>query len=164
MKKMDFYGVGPKIGRVLLPWLAVTILLSFISNRFDFYAERNSALTISGAVLLVFGLVFYFSSVRLLLNGLKEGKLVTHGTFSLCQNPLYMSFVLFFIPATALLLNSWLVITSSIVGFILLKLYVGKEYLVLEEVFGDEYRKYRDETPEFFPLPLGKWFKKNRQI
>jgi protein-S-isoprenylcysteine O-methyltransferase Ste14 len=72
-----------------------------------------------------------------------------------------MSFVLFFIPATALLLNSWLVLTSGVVGFVLLKIFVGQEYKVLEEAFGDEYRKYRAETPEFFPLLLKKWSKKN---
>ena len=157
MKKMDFYGVGPKIGRILIPWLVLTIVLSCISSRFNFYAERNSGMMISGAVLLVFGLIFYFSSVRLLLNGLKEGKLVTYGTFSLCQNPLYMSFILFLIPALALLLNSWLVLTSSLVGFILLKMNVKKEYQMLEEFFGNEYLKYRNETPEFIPLPLKKW-------
>jgi len=160
MKKMDFYGIGPKIGRVLIPWLALTIVLSSISNRFNFYTERNSGLTISGAVLLVFGLIFYFSSVRLLLKGLKEGKLVTSGTFSLCQNPLYMSFIWFLIPALALLLNSWLVLTTCVVGFVLLKVYVGKEYLVLEEAFGDEYLKYKNETPEFVPLPFKKWMKR----
>jgi protein-S-isoprenylcysteine O-methyltransferase Ste14 len=160
MKKMDFYGIGPKIGRVLIPWLALSIVLSCISNRFNFYAERNSILTISGVVLLAFGLIFYFSSVRLLLIGLKESRLVTTGAFYLCQNPLYMSFVLFFIPAIALLLNSWLVLTSSLVGFILLKVYVSNEYQVLEEAFGDEYLKYKNETPEFIPIPLKKWFGK----
>lgn len=160
MKKMDFFGVGPKIGKILLPWLAGTIVLSYISVWFNFYAERNSALTISGSVLLVFGLVFYFSSVRSLLTGLKDVKLVTTGTFYLCQNPLYMSFVLFLIPAIALILNSWLVLTSSLVGFILLKVYVSKEYQVLEEAFGGEYLKYKHDTPEFFPFPVKKWMKR----
>lgn len=160
MKKMDFYGIGPKIGRVFIPWLALTIVFSSISNGFNFYSERNSGLTISGAILLVFGLIFYFSSVRLLLSGLKEGKLVTNGTFSLCQNPLYMSFILFLIPAIALLLNSWLVLTSSLVGFVLLKVHVKKEYQMLEEFFGNEYLKYKNETPEFIPLPIKKWFRK----
>lgn len=160
MKKMDFYGIGPKIGIVLIPWLALTIVFSSISNGFNFYAERNSGITIAGAVLLVFGLIFYFSSVKLLLNGLKEGRLVTNGTFSLCQNPLYMSFILFLIPAIALILNSWLVLTSSLVGFILLKMNVKKEYQMLEELFGNEYMKYRNETPEFIPLPLKKWIKR----
>jgi protein-S-isoprenylcysteine O-methyltransferase Ste14 len=117
-------------------------------------------LAISGAFLLLFGLSFYFYSVQLLLNGLKEGKLVTHGTFYLCQNPLYISFVLFLIPATALLLNSWLVLTTSVVGFILMKVYVGNEYQILEEAFGDEYRNYKAETPEYLPFPAKKWFRK----
>jgi len=160
MKKLDFYGIGPKIGIVLIPWLAVSIVTSGFSDGFNFIQERSSGLTISGAILLVIGLVFYFSSVRLLLNGLKEGKLVTNGTFSLCQNPLYMSFILFLTPAIALLLNSWLVLTSSLVGFILLKVYVKKEYQMLEEFFGDEYLKYKSETPEFFPFPVKKWMKK----
>ena len=160
MRKMNFYGIGPKIGRVLIPWLALTIVLSYITDNYKFYAERSSGLTITGAILLVFGLIFYFSSVRLLLNGLKEGKLVTNGTFSLCQNPLYMSFILFLIPAIALLLNSGLVLTSSLVGFILLKVHVKKEYQMLEEFFGDEYLKYKNETPEFIPIPIKKWTKR----
>jgi len=160
MKKLDFYGIGPKIGIVLIPWLTVSIVVSCISDSFNFIQERSSGLTIAGAILFVFGLIFYFSSVRLLLNGLKEGKLVTNGTFSLCQNPLYMSFILFLIPAIALLLNSWLVLTSSLVGFIMLKVHVKKEYQMLEEFFGDEYLKYKNETPEFFPFPVKKWMKR----
>lgn len=158
MAKMDFYGVGPKIGRILIPWWAITIILSLTTENFRFTPERSGILAIVGAACLAFGLIFYFYSIKLLLNGLKEGKLVAHGTFYLCQNPLYISFVLFFIPATALLLNSWLVLTSSITGFVLVKVYVGSEYQALEEAFGDEYRKYKAETPAFFPLPLKKWF------
>lgn len=159
MKKLDFYGIGPKIGRVLIPWLALSIVLSCITDNFKFNAERWTGLTMAGTILLVFGLIFYFTSVKLLLNGLKEGKLVTKGTFSLCQNPLYMAFILFLIPALALLLNSWLVLTSSLVGFVLMKVYVIKEYQMLEEFFGNEYLKYKNETPEFIPLPVKKWFR-----
>lgn len=158
MKKMDFYGVGPKIGRILIPWWAVTIILSLTTEIFRFTPERIMALTIFGAAYLVFGLVFYFTSVKLLLKGLKEGKLVTHGTFYLCQNPLYVSFVLMLIPAIGLLINSWLVLTTCVVGFILMKMYISNEYQVLEEAFGNDYRNYKAETPEFFPFPTRKWF------
>lgn len=159
MKKMDFYGVGPKIGRILIPWWAVTIILSFTSNSFRFTPERSTALTIAGAVYLLCGLIFYFTSVKLLLKGLKEGKLVTKGTFSLCQNPLYVSFIFFLIPAISLLINSWLVLTTCIAGYIPLKMYIKNEYQELEKYFGDEYLKYKAETPEFFPFPVKKWFK-----
>lgn len=162
MKKMDFYGVGPKIGRILIPWWAATIILSLTTESFRFTPERSIALIIFGAAYLVFGLIFYFTSVKLLLKGLKEGKLVTRGTFFLCQNPLYVSFVLMLIPAIGLLLNSWLALTTCVVGFVLMKIYVSNEYRILEEVFGDEYRKYRAETPEFFPFPAKKWFRNKR--
>ncbi len=157
---MDFYGVGPKIGRILIPWWAITIILSLATDSFRFTPERSTALTLIGSGYLVFGLIFYFTSVKLLLKGLSDGKLVTRGTFFLCQNPLYVSFVLMLIPAVGLLLNSWLVLTTSLVGFILLKIYVNNEYQLLEENFGQEYLKYKSETPEFFPLPLKKWLKK----
>lgn len=157
MKKMDFYGVGPKIGRILIPWWVVTIILSFTSENFRFTRERSVTLMVVGSVYLFIGLIFYFTSVKLLLKGLKEGKLVTKGTFFLCQNPLYMSFVLMLIPAIGVLLNSWLVFTTCVIGFILMKVYISNEYHVLEEAFGSGYLKYKAETPEFFPFPLKKW-------
>jgi protein-S-isoprenylcysteine O-methyltransferase Ste14 len=160
MQKMDFYGVGPKIGRILIPWWAVTIILSFTSENFRFTPEKSNTLTLIGAAYLVFGLIFYFTSVKLLLKGLKDGKLVTKGTFFLCQNPLYVSFVLMLIPAIGLLLNSWLVLTTCIVGFILMKVYISNEYNILEEVYGDQYLKYKNDTPEFIPLPIKKWMKR----
>ena len=163
MNRLNFFGVGPKIGMILLPWLACTIILSRTSSQFFTFSSdnNNNILLISGTVLLVAGLVFYFSAVRYLLKGLKEIRLVTNGPFYLCQNPLYVAIILFLIPAIALLMNSWLILTSTVVGFILLKIFLNKEYNDLESYFGTDYLKYKSETPEFIPLPLKKWFKKN---
>ena len=159
MEKLNFFGVGPKIGTILLPWLAVTIIVSCIEkNPFRYYTGSGHTLLIAGIILMVFGLVFYLSTVRLLLKGLKETRLVTNGAFSLCQNPLYSSIILFILPALSLIINSWLVLTTSITGYILFKLYIKKEYNELEKFFGNDYLKYKNETPEFFPLPLKKWF------
>jgi protein-S-isoprenylcysteine O-methyltransferase Ste14 len=160
MNKLNFFGVGPKIGKVFLPWLAVTIILSCTTSLFIFTPEDNRVLKILGTILMIFGLVFYFSTVRLLLKGLRETRLVTNGAFSLCQNPLYSAILLFIVPALALLLNSWLVLTSSLIGYFMFKLYIRGEYQELEEAFGDEYLKYKAETPEFIPLPFKKWMNK----
>jgi protein-S-isoprenylcysteine O-methyltransferase Ste14 len=160
MNKLNFFGVGPKIGKVFLPWLAVTIILSCTTSLFIFTPEDNRVLKILGTILMIFGLVFYFSTVRLLLKGLRETRLVTNGAFSLCQNPLYSAILLFIVPALALLLNSWLVLTSSLIGYFMFKLYIRGEYQELEEAFGDEYLKYKSETPEFIPLPFKKWMNK----
>ena len=144
---------------ILLPWLAATIVISCIKKvPFAFTTGNSSVLFISGIVLMVFGLIFYLSTVRLLLKGLKETRLVTNGAFSLCQNPLYSSIILFIIPALSLLLNSWLILTSALVGYLLFKINIKNEYSELEKFFGEAYLKYRNETPEFFPLPVKKWF------
>lgn len=159
MNKLNFLGVGPKIAILLLPWLAATITLSCIKHAIFAYVSGNSSiLLVSGILLMVFGAIFYFSTVLLLLKGLRETRLVTTGAFSLCQNPLYSSIILFIIPALSLILNSWLILTTSFVGYVLFKVFIKEEYTVLEKFFGESYIKYRNSTPEFFPLPLKKWF------
>lgn len=160
MNKLNFFGVGPKIGKVLLPWLAVAIVLSVTTQLFTFTTENTKVLKIIGGVLMAFGLIFYLGTVKMLLKGLKETRLVTSGAFYLCQNPLYAAILLFIIPALSLLLNSWLVLTSSVVGYFIFKVFIKGEYQELEKFFGEKYLKYKSETPEFFPLPIKKWMKK----
>jgi protein-S-isoprenylcysteine O-methyltransferase Ste14 len=63
------------------------------------------------------------------------------------------------IPALSLILNSWLVLTSGIVGFILFKLFIKSENYELEKFFGEDYLNYKKKTPEFFPFPIRKELK-----
>jgi protein-S-isoprenylcysteine O-methyltransferase Ste14 len=159
MPKLNFLGVGPKIATVLLPWLLISIVLStHFRKMFSFTHDKSSLLFLCGIVLLVSGTIFYGSTVRLLLKGLKESRLVTNGAFSLCQNPLYSSIILFIIPALSLIINSWLVLTTSIAGYIIFKIFIKKEYNELEKIFGNDYLKYKKETSEFFPFPVKKRF------
>ncbi len=157
MKKLNFFGIGPKIAIIMLPWLAATIIITSLRKELFKFGDNNLIL-IAGIVLMTFGLIFYFSTVTLLLKGLKETRLMTKGAYSLCQNPLYASIVLFIIPALSLILNSWLVLTTSVVGYILFRINIKAEYQELEKFFGDDYHKYRENTPEFFPFPV-KWFR-----
>lgn len=153
MNKLNPLGIGPKIAIILLPWLAGSIILSRLPAKyFKFTAENSHLLHISGIVLMLIGLVFYFATVRLLLKGLKESRLITSGPYRICRNPLYVSLILLIIPALSLILNSWLVLTSSVVGYILFKLFIISENKELEKFFGEDYLKYKRETPEFFPL------------
>ncbi len=160
MKKLNFLGIGPKIAMVLLPWLGASIVLSCLHIEFfKFVRQGSDILFIAGIALLVMGLVFYFSTVRMLLKGLKETRLMTTGTYSLCQNPLYASLILMIIPALSLLLNSWLILTSCIVGYIIFKRNIQHEYAELRSFFGESYLQYKNDTPEFFPFPVKMWKK-----
>lgn len=160
MEKLNFFGAGPKIGRVTLPWLAVAIVLTLLKKEtFALTTDSIEALRLAGYTTLVMGLLFYVITVRGLLKGLKETKLVTTGGFFFCQSPLYAALLLLIIPGIALLMNSWLMLTTSVVGYVMFKIHIKSEYAELEKIFGDAWLKYKNETPEFFPFPVKKLFR-----
>lgn len=153
-------GVGPKIGVIVVPWLAAAIFLTItFKDTFAITGDDNRILSLAGFVVLISGIVFYLLTVPSLLNGLKKTKLMITGTFYLCSNPLYSSIILLIIPGIALMMNSWLILTTSVVAFAAFKILIKSEYEEMEKIFGDDYRKYRNETPEFFPFPYRKWFR-----
>ena len=125
---------------------------------FVFTVAGFQGVRIAGFIVLGLGLIFYLITVRGLLKGLKETKLMTTGGYFLCQNPLYASLILLIIPGISLTLNSWLILTTSVMGFIMFKLYIKSEYTELERIFGESYQQYKRETPEFFPFPIKKLF------
>jgi protein-S-isoprenylcysteine O-methyltransferase Ste14 len=159
MQKLNFYGAGPKIGRIVLPWLALAIILSLVfKGSFIFFADEKRILFYSGLSLIALGLIMYFSTIPVLLKGIRETRLITGGAFYLCCNPLYTAIILFLIPGSSLMMNSWLVLTTSIVAYIIFRIYIRSEKNELLDVFGEEYEKYRALTPEFFPFPVRKIF------
>lgn len=161
MNKLNSMGIGPKIGGIILTWLTVTIFLTLrFKSLFAYFKDGNKILFFSGLVLVIIGSIMYFFTAPVLLKGLKKAKLITTGTYYLCCNPLYTSIILFIIPGISLVINSWLILTTSIVGFSLCKIFIKSEYTEMENFFGDDFRKYRAETPEFFPFPIKKWFKR----
>jgi protein-S-isoprenylcysteine O-methyltransferase Ste14 len=160
MKRMSFMGIGPKVGVIVLPWLAVAIFLAIkFKASFAYSADVHRILFFFGLSLVVAGSLLYFLTVPSMLKGLINTRLITTGTYYLCCNPLYASIILFIIPGVSLMMNSWLVLTTSIVGYVLLKVFIKSEYEEMEKLFGDDYRKYRNETPEFFPFPVKKILK-----
>lgn len=155
MEKLSFLGVGPKIGRITLPYLAITIALSLIFPAiFSFGETVEIPLLIAGVVMILLALVFYFTTLRLMLPAIKANKLVTTGAYRLCRNPLYSALILFLIPGLGLLLNSWLIVTTTIVGYIVFRHYVHEEEELLERIFGEEFRQYKKRTSCLFPNPF----------
>lgn len=158
-QKLSFFGIGPVTGVILIPVLAASIAATVRwPHIFMISGPGSRILFYSGLVILAAGLVFYFSTVRLLLKGLRETRLMTTGPYSLCQNPLYASILLVIVPAVALMMNTWLILLTTIAGYVVFRIYIRREYSELEKFFGEDYRIYRTNTPEFFPLPLKKWF------
>ncbi len=153
MNKLNALGIGPKIGMVAIPFLAAAITLTLIYPEiFSFGPGAKRPLLIAGIIVLVIGLICYGLTAKALLKGLKENKLMTSGPFHYCQNPLYAVMILLIIPAIALLLNSWIIIITGVIAYIIFKINIHTEYEEMEKYFGEEYREYREKTPEFFPF------------
>jgi len=160
MNTLSFYGIGPKIGKIALPWFAITIVVSqSYKSFFLISADKSEILFYIGLAMVISGFIMYFSTLPLLLKGIKETKLVTGGAYYLCRNPLYAAFLLLLLPGTALMLNSWLILTAPVVGYILFKMNIQNECIEMERFFGDDYKKYATVTPELFPFPFKKWFR-----
>ena len=154
MEKLTFLGIGPKIGRIVLPYLASAIALTIIfPAKFTFGKAVEEPFLIAGIILLAVALVFYLTTLRLMLPGIRANRLVTGGAYRLCRNPLYSALILFLVPGLGLLLNSWIIITTSILGYLVFRKFIHEEEELLERLFGDEYREYHEKTSQFFPHP-----------
>jgi protein-S-isoprenylcysteine O-methyltransferase Ste14 len=159
MEKLAFYGVGPKIGRIVLPYLAITIAMTILfPAKFTMSKTVEYPFMVSGIILIAISLMLYFTTLRLMLPGIKNNRLVTGGMYRFCRNPLYTALLLFFMPGLALLMNSWIILTVPVLGVIILKKHIHEEEDMLERIFGDEYRNYRKRTGLLMPNPL-KWFR-----
>lgn len=72
----------------------------------------------------------------------KKQVLVTDGIYGLVRHPIYLA-VQLEILGYELVVNSWLVIPVMLAVFWYVRKHVGKEDLLLEKKFGDEFRKYK---------------------
>lgn len=148
--ELNFLVIGSRVARILLPWLAISVIISVLYKNLFIISTNSNLLMVIGIIMLILGSILYITNVRLTLKGIKELRLVTNGAYRFCQNPLYSSIIFLMIPALSLMMNSWLVLTSSIVAYIVFKFYIKDEQDELEKVFGEEYLEYKRKTSEFF--------------
>jgi len=80
----------------------------------------------------------------------KNQVLVKDGIYALVRHPIYLA-VQLEILGYELVVNSWLVVPVMLVVFWYIGRHIGKEDLLLEKKFGDEFRKYRSRVSRILP-------------
>jgi protein-S-isoprenylcysteine O-methyltransferase Ste14 len=151
---MGWEGVGPKMGLALAPVLAAAIALRLLSPEIAAIPGLPAlARWVAGGVLLAIGVPFYVWTAVYFLRRFFGGGLLTEGPFAWCQNPIYGSFIVFFLPAAALLWNAWPLFVADVALYGIFRAFIRVEYRMLEDRFGDAYRTYRARVPEVLPLP-----------
>jgi protein-S-isoprenylcysteine O-methyltransferase Ste14 len=101
---------------------------------------------IAGAVLIAFGLFMLVYSGLGVLHAFRTQRLLTRGFFAVFPNPMYAAYILAIVPGLALVLDSWLVLTGSVVLYALFRALVPAEDRWLKEQFGAQYEEYRQRV------------------
>jgi protein-S-isoprenylcysteine O-methyltransferase Ste14 len=149
---MPIWGIGIKLimSSVLYALLAILITYSYP----DLFIMRNIPyinLLITSLPLFFIGVLYLAISGRKIVTDFKKDILIKDGIFAYVRNPIYSAWILFIIPALALLSKSWLVLSTPIFSYIAFKILIKKEDSCLERLFGEEYLRYRSEVNEIIP-------------
>jgi protein-S-isoprenylcysteine O-methyltransferase Ste14 len=92
-------------------------------------------------------------SARAFTAGFNKGELVTTGIFSVVRNPIYAAWILFILPGIMMFFQSWLMLATSLVTYIVFKAFIREEEQYLEKTFGQAYLDYKSKVNELFPFP-----------
>ena len=153
-EKMRWDGIGPKLALITLPYIALVIVIMNIYPDFlkASFLEPATARIIGGAWFAL-GLVFYAATFVVFMRDFKKGGLMKTGTYGLCRNPIYASFIIFFLPALAIFFESWLLLSTAFVLYLNFKLSIHGETLALKRIFGTEFEEYQKNVMEIVPIP-----------
>ncbi len=141
--KMTEMGIAVKVAPPAFLYLGAAIVLSYVFLPVFAYGPGSLTLIIVGAVLAAAGVYVLLTSGFRILKAFRSKKLLTDGWFHVFKNPMYASYVLFILPGLSLILNSWLVLTSSAVFYALYRAFEKDEESYLAGLHGKDYEEYR---------------------
>ncbi len=106
--------------------------------------SSNIFWVILASVLLIFGLIFIFWSVREAgkLDMVAPGRLITSGPYSFSRNPMYVSWISIYLSIFFINRSLWLLLLLFVAILITHYLVIIREERILRQTFGDQYKEY----------------------
>jgi protein-S-isoprenylcysteine O-methyltransferase Ste14 len=98
--------------------------------------------------------VGFIGSISRTRNDSTGARLVTTGPYGIVRNPLYVGNFFITLGVTIFGGPLWFVILTMILFAIQYWAIITYEESLLEEKFGDDFRRYREQVPAFFPRSL----------
>jgi protein-S-isoprenylcysteine O-methyltransferase Ste14 len=136
-------GSGDKIGKFVLPFLVVGVILNVTRpSWFSVGGPPPSPRAVSFGVLAV-GLVVWTWSVVLILTQVPAGKLITDGPYALVRHSLYTGVAPLVLPWLGLLLDTWLGTALGVALYAGSRRYAPREEAALARQFGPTWEEYR---------------------
>ena len=153
---MSRWGVGPIFASLSIGYGIVTFAISrYCHPVFKIGFLPSWFLYTFGTILIMIGVPLFLISATTVMRAYNADALVTDGIFRRCRHPLYAAWVVFIVPGIVILLKSWIMLTTPIFMYLILRFLVKKEEVYLEKVFGSEYREYKQKVPCI--LPIGRY-------
>ena len=115
------------------------------------------AAAFSGAALVLLGWFFVlwtFASWPSIFVGhalLRDHHLVTHGAYGFVRNPVYLGAFLIWLGVGVGFASGWALLVAILYVIPAYLIYIRDEEGMLEEAFGDTYRRYRGSVPRLIP-------------
>lgn len=143
----------------ILIWFMESVFSSFLA-KFTGWFFLSKEYTFAGIFLMALGVTFFILAAGFMKTSWRVGidkdtktKLVTDGIYKYSRNPAFVGFDLMFIGLCLIYpcVLTLIVMVSNLVAFHLLILQEEKH---LTEAFGDEYIKYKQNTPRYFLVDL----------
>ena len=140
---MKITGAAPKIAIPTIIYMFIAIIFDKLEYPlFKITLYNYSTLVVIGVIMVIIGVSMVVAVQGKLRKSFYSGLLMKDGLYKILRNPMYDAYLIFVFPGLSLLLNSWLVMTTFIVNFILLQIFIREEYRYLENKFGVEYKSY----------------------
>lgn len=150
-KKMGVRGIGKKLELILLPYSGYIIYISSeMKNTFAMYGG-NSVIFFAGLILTIAGSILHITAAVQMLRAFGQKKLETKGMFGMVRHPMYSTMIFLIIPGLAIMLNTWLLLTSSVIMLILFYIMIKEEDEFLENLFGNEFKEYKQHVGKLLP-------------
>lgn len=130
--------------------LSLEFLLIGVMGESQFYYIFNSFIFPASKIIMLIGILLIIYGWRQIHKARKQGKLVTTGLYAYMRHPQYVGFLLITLGLNV----QWLTIITLALWPILAFLYyrlAKSEDKDVEEQFGEEFRKYKQEVPAFIP-------------
>ena len=105
----------------------------------------------SGLIICLFGMIFTIVAILNFATSPKD-KVITTGLYRFTRNPTYIGMILMQI-GIGIACSSWLYLILAVALMILLNANLSAEERYCLYRFGDDYRKYKNNTPRWIGIP-----------
>ena len=149
-KYQKLFGIGPLS-------LVINLLLFAVMCLFDrklghvAILERPAPLVVAGILLICLWICWHSWCVVTIRRWWIDSQLCTTGPYRYVRHPMYAGGLVLAFLGVSLMFNSWIILISPLLQYVVLSLLVRKEETMMMAVFGEEYIQYADRTGRLLP-------------